>query len=115
MTYTILKRHPRKVALLRVLGITALALALLLGLRSMASAQSMCMPHAELAKRLGDRFSETPIAIALANNGSLLEVFSTGSGSTWTIIITKPDGTSCVVAAGEAWAERRGAIHGPMV
>jgi hypothetical protein len=47
--------------------------------------------------------------------GRLLEVFATGSGSTWTIVMTRPDGTSCVVASGEAWPERRKAAEGPTV
>ena len=115
MTYTIFRRHARKAVMLKVLGASGLILALLFGLRSAALAQSLCMPHAEMAKQLDDRFSETQVAIAIASTGSLVEVFSTGSGSTWTIVTTRPDGTSCVVATGEAWVERRRAVEGPTV
>jgi hypothetical protein len=49
------------------------------------------------------RFSEAPIAAGLASNGALIEVLTSGNGSTWTIIVSKPNGPSCLVAAGESW------------
>ena len=30
-------------------------------------------------------------------------MFTSDGGATWTIILTRPGGTSCLVAAGEAW------------
>ncbi len=65
------------------------------------------MTHAEMMKQLDGRFSESQVAIGLASNGQLIEVFSTGDGSTWTIVITKPDGMSCVLTTGEAWDGRK--------
>ncbi len=110
MTYDIPRRETPKTAIIRVVGATALAIALLLGLWAglkPASAQSVCMTHAEMMKQLDGRFSESQVAIGLASNGQLLEVFSTGDGSTWTIVITKPDGMSCVLTTGEAWDGRK--------
>ena len=43
-------------------------------------------------------------ATNLASNGTVLEVLASNKGS-WTIILTKPDGMSCVVASGEAWEQ----------
>jgi hypothetical protein len=40
--------------------------------------------------------------MGLANNGTMLEIATSGEGS-WTILVTRPDGVSCVVATGEAW------------
>ncbi len=93
MAYDSTWRETPKTAIIRVVGATALAIALLLGLWAglkPASAQSMCMTHVEIMKQLDARFSETQVAIGLASNGQLLEVFSTGDGSTWTIVMTKP-------------------------
>ncbi len=42
------------------------------------------------------------VAMGLVSNGSINEVLASKDGS-WTIIVTRPDGMSCVVAAGEAW------------
>ena len=43
------------------------------------------------------------MAIGLANNGGVIEVLSSQTGTSWTIIITMPNGTSCMIAAGENW------------
>ena len=42
--------------------------------------------------------------MGLVSNGSILEVLASKDGS-WTISVTRPDGMSCVVAAGEAWED----------
>jgi hypothetical protein len=39
----------------------------------------------------------------VTHNGGLVEVLSTGNGTTWSIIVTTPTGMSCLVAAGEGW------------
>ncbi len=109
MTYDITSRETRKTAFIRFAGAAALTIALLLGPWAgvkPASAQSVCMTHAEMTNQLEGRFSESQFAIGLASNGQLLEGFSTGDGSTWTIVITKPDGVSCVLTTGEAWDGR---------
>ncbi len=40
----------------------------------------------------------------LSAKGTLLEVFATKNGSSWTLVETLPIGVSCVRATGEAWA-----------
>ena len=96
-----------KTALIRVLGAVVAAFALLLAVAAPVAAQStvlaVCAPHAEVAERLDSNYSEAPAAIGLASNGSIIELFSTVDGSTWTLIMTTPDGTSCTMAAGQAW------------
>ena len=52
---------------------------------------------------LRERFAEIPSFIGLVENGAVLEVFTSNDGATWTIVVTKPDGMSSVVAAGEFW------------
>ena len=46
--------------------------------------------------------------MGLESNGRLFEVFATDDGSTWTMVITTPDGASCVVAAGLEWQAPEG-------
>ena len=73
-----------------------------------AAAQTLvaCGPHPDVIKALGDRFHETQAATAMTSAGTLLEVLTANDGSTWTIIVSRPDGLSCVVAAGQNWQER---------
>ncbi len=71
---------------------------------SPAMAQMVCSDRDKFLKHLNDGYSEAPVAMGLASNGSVLEVLASGKG-TWTIILTMPDGQSCVVASGEAWEQ----------
>ncbi len=66
-------------------------------------AQAVCGPRAEVVERLKNGFSEAPVSSGLSSNGSMVEVFATPSGSSWTIVMTRPNGRSCLVAAGEGW------------
>ena len=70
---------------------------------SAALAAPQCNTRDYVLGLLSDKYSEAPIAIGVANNGGLVEVLATGDGDTWSIIITTPQGMSCLVAAGEGW------------
>lgn len=64
-----------------------------------------CAPRPELLKQLSKRFNEAPVALGLAKNGSVIEVLTSDDGETWTIMISQPNGSSCLVAVGEGWEE----------
>ncbi|MEM7172894.1 MAG: hypothetical protein AAF530_22220 [Pseudomonadota bacterium] len=80
-----------------VLG-TALAL-----ISTSATAAPQCDQRDSVIKLLSNKYKEAPVAIGVTNTGGLVEVLSTGNGSTWSIIVTTPNGMSCLVAAGEGW------------
>jgi hypothetical protein len=65
----------------------------------------VCGARAEILAELTERYSEAPVAVGLSNSGVLVEVLSSDNGSTWTIIVSQPDGTSCLVAAGKEWQD----------
>jgi hypothetical protein len=85
----------------RALGGSLVVLALLLGAGT-ASAQA-CAAFDTMSKQLEQRYAEVPVAAGLAQTGKLLQVFAAKDGSTWTVILTRPDGLSCIVAAGRHW------------
>jgi hypothetical protein len=64
-----------------------------------------CVKRADLIKHLESKYHEAPAAVGLADNGSLLEVFSSKSGETWTVTVTMPNGISCMVATGQQWQD----------
>jgi len=70
---------------------------------SSALAQAQCNQRKSVIDLLASKYKEAPVAIGVTNNGGLVEVLTTGTGNTWTIIITTPQGLSCMVAAGEGW------------
>jgi hypothetical protein len=93
-------------------AVATLSAALLLGVAGIGSAAAdeqrpaACGPHTDVIKALGDKFHETQSATALTSAGTLLEVLTANDGSTWTIIVSRPDGLSCVVAAGQNWQDK---------
>ena len=79
----------------------ALAL-ILICLALPAQAQQACGPRDKIVTRLNTVYQETRHAAGIAANGNLVEVFVAESG-TWTIMISRPGGRSCVVATGHHW------------
>ena len=80
------------------------AVAALLGpLGAHAQTQSetlLCDRRANIIGSLAEKYREAPVAIGVTSTGSIVEVLTTGDGTTWTIIVSNPNGTSCLIAAG---------------
>ena len=70
---------------------------------SSAMAQPQCNERDNVLELLAKKYQETPIAAGVTNTGGLVEVLTDTKGGTWTIIVTTPQGMSCLVAAGEGW------------
>ena len=68
--------------------------------------QNQCNSRDSVLTLLANKYKEAPVAVGVTNTGGLVEVLSTGDGNTWTIIVTTPQGMSCLVAAGEGWVSR---------
>ena len=64
-----------------------------------------CSPREDVLAQLERKFGERPVAIGIANTGGLLELVATPSGSTWTVIVSTPQGISCLLAAGQNWQD----------
>ncbi|MGO4914074.1 hypothetical protein [Pseudogemmobacter sp. W21_MBD1_M6] len=62
-----------------------------------------CADRAHVLSRLADAYGETRQSIGLASNNSVLETFASATTGTWTITVTSPDGTTCLVASGRAF------------
>lgn len=69
---------------------------------AMAQAPS-CVKRADLVKHLAHSYQESTIAVGLADNGGLVEVFSSPDGATWTVAVSMPNGVSCMIATGQNW------------
>ncbi len=82
-------------------------LALVTGFTLVASAamaqQPQCNERDNVLDLLAKKYQETPIAAGVTNTGGLVEVLADIKSGTWTIIVTTPQGMSCLVAAGEGW------------
>ena len=65
--------------------------------------QQRCTKRPDIVGHLAKKFAEAPIAIGLSVSGGVIEVLSSEKGGSWTIIITMPNGNTCVLAAGKDW------------
>lgn len=75
-----------------------------LGLPQSGNQTALCGNRSALLTTLGGRFAEKTVSMGLAGNGTVVEVLSSEDG-TWTILMTAPNGVSCLLAAGDYWQQ----------
>lgn len=67
------------------------------------------MPHCgdrdTVIARLVGTYMERHFASGLQSETGLLEIWASEEGGTWTILMTRPDGQTCVMATGTHWRE----------
>ena len=86
-------------------SIAVTAGALLIGMSALTApsqAQATCAKHGDVSSQLKKNYAEIPVSVGLASNGTVVQVFASDQGS-FTIVMVRPDGLTCLVAAGEGW------------
>ena len=68
-----------------------------------AAAQMACGQRDSIVSQLQERYGETRRAMGFQEGRGIVEVWASDETGTWTIVITTPQGTTCLVAAGEAF------------
>ncbi len=71
---------------------------------SPASAAGPCYPRDAIHAHLAERYGERPAGIGVTA-GQLVELLVRPDGASWTILVIRPDGLACPVAAGEDWTD----------
>ena len=85
------------------LGLALLALVLAAILGPTAAHATACAPREQAVEYLADTYGETRRGIGMSSDGTLMEVFAAEDSGTWTIAVTRPDGTMCMVASGTSY------------
>ena len=62
-----------------------------------------CAPREGLVKRLDTTYAETLSARGLQNENTLIEVFTSEKTGSYTILLSRADGISCIVSSGTHW------------
>ena len=75
-----------------------------LGSSNPAQSAGMCGKRVDFIKALNDKYQESGKALGIAGQVNLVEIFASKAG-TWTILVTTPEGKSCIIAAGSSWEE----------
>lgn len=73
----------------------------LMAMPSLAVAQTICIDRTDMLDRLAAEFEEHLAEVKMIEDHGLLEFLKSPTKGTWTMILTKPSGTSCVIATGE--------------
>ncbi len=64
--------------------------------------QAVCGDRNEIVSRLESGYQESNTGIGLSATGGLIELYTSEKG-TWTLMLTQPNGVSCLIAAGDNW------------
>ena len=81
-------------------------LALSLGLAGMLAAADLahgapqCDSRDRVLALLADRYGETRRSVGIAGQAAVMELFASEDTGTWSITMTLPDGTKCLMASG---------------
>lgn len=67
------------------------------------AAPMACGKRADIVRQLGEKYGETRRSIGLSGGRSVVEVYASEATGSWTILVTGPEGTACLIAAGEAF------------
>lgn len=66
-------------------------------------AQGNCGPRELITERLQSKFSERLSGGGLQNENQVLEIWTSDTTGSFTVIVSRADGTSCIVASGQNW------------
>lgn len=72
-----------------------------------SATENVCGKRDDIVSRLENGYQEFNSAMGMSTNGGLVELFTSENG-TWTLMLTQPDGVSCLIAAGQNWESFEG-------
>lgn len=72
-----------------------------------------CADRTLIVERLSSKYGETRQSAGLNQNNGMVEVFASNDTGTWTILVTMPNGMSCLMAAGKAWQGETASVDIP--
>ena len=86
---------------------TLIAAALCAVLPAAASAQQVCGPRPQIVAALQIHYGEETKGGGLQSGEALYEVWASEDERTWTILMSRADGISCIMASGTDWRDAR--------
>lgn len=92
--------------IIHLVALTAAATAYI-ALATPASAQSQrsCGPRDIVVTQLAEKYKETRQSVGIGSNNSMVEMFASDDTGSWTIVVTMPNGLSCLIASGQSFEQ----------
>lgn len=86
--------------------LTVMALALsLVATSTSAQMRGACLPHEIAVGQLEKGYGERQVGLGIGQGGgAVYELYVADTGN-WTILVTRPNGVSCIAASGTDWMD----------
>ena len=63
---------------------------------------AICGERRAIIERLESKYGETRVGLGVGRENGVVEIYTSATTGSWTILITLPTGMTCLMAAGEA-------------
>lgn len=83
--------------------IATAALVVLLACPVAAQNMQHCATRDLVVERLAQKYGESRQALGLGTQGAMVEIFASEESGSWTITVTMPNGSTCLIATGQAY------------
>src|SRR5262245_21726985 len=71
---------------------------------AMAQQPMACADRSALIGQLQDKYYEQAQGVGMTGSGAVMELMTSDKG-TWSLIVTMPNGKSCLIATGDDWQQ----------
>jgi hypothetical protein len=78
-----------------------------------AETRQACAKRDQVVRKLEEKFGETLRSIGLHQSDGVVEIYSSDETGSWTILMTRPDGMSCLLASGQLWEQDAAPLQKP--
>ena len=68
-----------------------------------AQMRTACLPHEAATSKLVEGYGEQRVGLGIGPSGNAVYELYVAETGTWTILVTRPNGTSCIAASGDSW------------
>ncbi len=82
--------------------------ALMLAIGTQAQAQTACGKRADMVRVLDKEYGETRRGGGLSGPTAIFEIWASEATGSWTILVTAPNGLTCIMAVGTGWHDDAG-------
>ena len=72
---------------------------------ALAQGPATCLERAKLTEVLQGTYHEIPRGAGLLSPVQMFEIWTSPATGSFTVLITRPDGVACIIAAGRLWQD----------